>query len=109
MKVLAISGSLRAASIHSGVLRTAARLAPPDIEVSLCIVVGELPLFNPDLESHRIADHSPAGRQPYGGGYGRDASHCPCDTGGAGGFVWCRGVGAGGWRPKGFFIPNLGF
>jgi chromate reductase len=52
MKVLTISGSLRAASINSGLLRTAARLAPPGIEVSACIVVGELPLFNPDLEPH---------------------------------------------------------
>jgi chromate reductase len=52
MKVLAISGSLRAASINSALLRTAARLAPPEVEVTLCSVVGDLPLFNPDLESH---------------------------------------------------------
>ena len=52
MKVLAISGSLRAASINSALLRTAARLAPPEIEVTLCSVVGELLLFNPDLELH---------------------------------------------------------
>jgi len=50
MRVLAISGSLRAASINSALLRTAARLAPPEIEITLCSVVGELPLFNPDLE-----------------------------------------------------------
>jgi NAD(P)H-dependent FMN reductase len=50
MQVLAISGSLRAASINSALLRTAARLAPPDIEVVLCSEIGELPLFNPDLE-----------------------------------------------------------
>ncbi|MEO8024319.1 NADPH-dependent FMN reductase [Polaromonas sp.] len=50
MKVLAISGSLRAASINSALLRTAARLAPPEIEVTFCSVVGVLPLFNPDLE-----------------------------------------------------------
>jgi len=50
MNVLALSGSLRAASINSALLRTAARLAPPGIEVTLCSVVGELPLFNPDLE-----------------------------------------------------------
>jgi len=52
MRVLAISGSLRAASINSALLRTAARLAPPEIEITLCSVVGELPLFNPDLELH---------------------------------------------------------
>jgi chromate reductase len=50
MRVLAISGSLRAASINSALLRAAARLAPPEIEVILCSVIGELPLFNPDLE-----------------------------------------------------------
>lgn len=51
MKILAISGSLRAASINSALLRTAARLAPPEMEITVCSVVGELPLFNPDLES----------------------------------------------------------
>lgn len=52
MKVLAISGSLRAASINSALLRTVARLAPSDIEVVLYSEIGELPLFNPDLELH---------------------------------------------------------
>ncbi len=52
MKILAISGSLRAASINSALLRTVASLAPPPIVVTLCSVVGELPLFNPDLELH---------------------------------------------------------
>ncbi|APW41718.1 NADPH-dependent FMN reductase [Rhodoferax saidenbachensis] len=51
MKVLAICGSLRAASINAALLRTVARVAPPDIQVQLCAVVGELPLFNPDLEA----------------------------------------------------------
>ena len=51
MKILAISGSLRAASINSALLRAAARLAPPGIEVTLLRGIGALPLFNPDLES----------------------------------------------------------
>jgi chromate reductase len=51
VKVLAISGSLRAASINTALLRTVARVAPPDIQVQLCTVVGALPLFNPDLEA----------------------------------------------------------
>ena len=50
MKVLAISGSLRAASINSALLRTAVRLAPPEVEITICSVVAQLPLFNPDLE-----------------------------------------------------------
>jgi NAD(P)H-dependent FMN reductase len=51
MKVLAISGSLRAASINSALLRAAARLSPREVEVRL-FRAGELPLFNPDLEAH---------------------------------------------------------
>lgn len=50
MKVLAISGSLRAASINSALLRAAVRLAPPDVQIGLLSGAGELPLFNPDLE-----------------------------------------------------------
>lgn len=51
MKILAISGSLRAASINSALLRAAARLAPPGVQVAILQGVGELLLFNPDLES----------------------------------------------------------
>ncbi len=51
MKILAISGSLRAASINSALLRAAARLAPPGVQVAIFQGVGELALFNPDLES----------------------------------------------------------
>ncbi|WP_079415526.1 NADPH-dependent FMN reductase [Thiomonas intermedia] len=50
MKILAISGSLRAASINSALLRTIVRLAPDEIE--LFQGLGELPLFNPDRESN---------------------------------------------------------
>jgi NAD(P)H-dependent FMN reductase len=57
MKILAISGSLRAASINSALLRATVRLADQgvlagrEIEVRLFAGVGSLPLFNPDLES----------------------------------------------------------
>ena len=50
MRVLAISGSLRASSINSALLRAAARLAPPEVQISLLCGAGELPLFNPELE-----------------------------------------------------------
>ena len=50
MKVLALSGSLRAASINSALLRAAARLAPPEMDVTVFSGIGVLPLFNPDLE-----------------------------------------------------------
>lgn len=51
MKVLAISGSLRAASLNSALLRAVVRLAPADISVELYRGLGDLPLFNPDIEA----------------------------------------------------------
>lgn len=51
MNILALSGSLRAASLNTALLRTVARLAPADIDVMLYRRLGELPLFNPDIEA----------------------------------------------------------
>jgi NAD(P)H-dependent FMN reductase len=51
MKILALSGSLRAASINSALLRALRTLAPASIDVCLFTALGELPLYNPDLES----------------------------------------------------------
>jgi chromate reductase, NAD(P)H dehydrogenase (quinone) len=51
MRLLGISGSLRKASINSALLRAAKRLAPPEIEFTVFGGVGDLPLFNPDLET----------------------------------------------------------
>ena len=51
MKILAISGSLRAASINTALLRAVARLAPSGVSVVLCKGLGEIPLFNPDIEA----------------------------------------------------------
>lgn len=50
MRILGISGSLRAASHNSALLRAATRLAPGNLEVLLYRELGTLPLFNPDLE-----------------------------------------------------------
>lgn len=51
MKILALSGSLRSASINAALLRAIARLAPPEIAVTVFDSLGELPLFNPDRET----------------------------------------------------------
>lgn len=51
MRILAIPGSLRVASINAALLRAAARVAPPGIVVGVFTGIGELPLFNPDLEA----------------------------------------------------------
>ena len=54
MNILAISGSLRAASNNTALLRAVARLAPPGIVVELFDDLGNLPLFNPDIENAEI-------------------------------------------------------
>jgi len=53
MEILAIAGSLRAASINAAFCRAASRLAPSGVVVTVSRNLGTLPLFNPDLE------HSP--------------------------------------------------
>jgi NAD(P)H-dependent FMN reductase len=56
MRLLALCGSLRAASINAALLRAAARLAPAHVVIAIHPPLGDLPLFNPDLE----ADPPPA-------------------------------------------------
>jgi chromate reductase len=51
MKILAISGSLRAASHNTAVLVAAKRLAPAGITIELFEGIGMLPYFNSDLET----------------------------------------------------------
>ena len=55
LHLLAISGSLRAASSNAAILQAAALLAPPDVQIESYPNMGELPHFNPDLE-----DEAPA-------------------------------------------------
>lgn len=50
MNILALSGSLRVASINSALCRAAARLAPKPMTITVFSGLGALPLFNPDLE-----------------------------------------------------------
>ncbi len=51
LRVLALSGSLRAASSNTTLLRAAARLAAPEMRVQLYEKIGDLPHFNFDLDS----------------------------------------------------------
>ncbi|MEJ0006274.1 MAG: NADPH-dependent FMN reductase [Steroidobacteraceae bacterium] len=51
MRILAISGSLRAASINSAFCRATAALAPPHVQVDVLAGLGTLPWFNQDLEA----------------------------------------------------------
>ena len=50
MKILAISGSLRATSTNTALLRAVALLAPAGIEIVLYRGLGDLAHFNTDLE-----------------------------------------------------------
>ncbi len=50
LRILALSGSLRAASSNSAILRVAARVAPAGWHVELHTGLNELPFFNPDLD-----------------------------------------------------------
>jgi NAD(P)H-dependent FMN reductase len=50
IKVLAICGSLRTASINRALLQAAIRLSPATMRIVMYQEIGLLPLFNPDLE-----------------------------------------------------------
>ena len=67
MKIAAISGSLRAGSSNTAVLRAAARLAPADVEVILFDGIAHLPFFNPDLDGDDVPAPVGAMRHLIGG------------------------------------------
>src|SRR6188768_4007826 len=58
MRLLTISGSLREGSYNTALARAAADVAPENVEVELFDGLGELPLFDADLEG----DANPAVR-----------------------------------------------
>jgi chromate reductase, NAD(P)H dehydrogenase (quinone) len=51
MQILAISGSLRAASSNTILLKAAATLAPENVDVIIYRGLADLPPFNPDLDN----------------------------------------------------------
>jgi len=55
MRILAIAGSLRACSSNRTVIEAARLLAPVGMEIALYEGLGELPLFNPDLDGDPVA------------------------------------------------------
>jgi len=50
MRIVAISGSLRARSSNTSILHEAARVAPDGMEIVFYDGLGKLPHFNPDLD-----------------------------------------------------------
>lgn len=53
LNILAISGSLRAASTNSALVAALARNAPPGCRITVYDQLGHLPIFNPDDEGER--------------------------------------------------------
>ncbi len=46
----ALCGSLRKVSTNRALLEALRDIAPPDISVEICDLIGDLPIFNPDRE-----------------------------------------------------------
>lgn len=51
MQIVAVSGSLRSASINTRLLQAAQKIAPPGVQIVVFAGVGDLPHFNPDRET----------------------------------------------------------
>jgi len=56
VKVLAVSGSLRAESHNTQLLREAAKLAPAGVELELWEGIGDLPVYDQDLEDSDLPE-----------------------------------------------------
>jgi chromate reductase len=56
MRILAVSGSLRAGSHNTSLLRAAAEAAPEGVEVELWEGIGDLPIYDQDLEGSDLPD-----------------------------------------------------
>jgi chromate reductase len=56
MRILAVSGSLRAGSFNTSLLRAADEAAPDGVELELWEGIGELPLYDEDLEGHDVPE-----------------------------------------------------
>ncbi len=63
MRLVAISGSLRAASLNTSVLQAAQRLVPDSVEIELFDGIGLLPFFNSDLEAGELPEQVAGFRQ----------------------------------------------
>lgn len=56
VRILAVCGSLKAGSGNLALLKTAAALMPPGVEVVFFSGLGDLPHFNPDLEASGVPE-----------------------------------------------------
>ncbi|PQV64270.1 NAD(P)H-dependent FMN reductase [Abditibacterium utsteinense] len=51
LQILAISGSLRAQSSNTSILRATQKMMESEVEIALFETIGDLPHFNPDLDT----------------------------------------------------------
>ena len=56
MKILGISGSLRATSSNTALIRAAALLCPASVQVTIYDDIASLPSFSPDLDVEPLPD-----------------------------------------------------
>jgi chromate reductase, NAD(P)H dehydrogenase (quinone) len=56
MKILAVSGSLRAGSYNTELLRVAAAVVPEGVEIELWDGIGELPVYDQDLDNDDVPE-----------------------------------------------------
>lgn len=66
MRILAVSGSLRAGSSNTRVIKALRLLAPPGVEVAVFEGLGGLPHFNPDLEGDDLPPEAAEWRRQIG-------------------------------------------
>jgi chromate reductase len=56
MRVLGVSGSLRAGSFNTSLLQAAIEAAPESVELELWEGIGDLPLYDEDLDDHDVPE-----------------------------------------------------
>ena len=61
LRLIAISGSLRAASFNAAIARAATSLAPPNSSCEVVELVGELPVYNEDLDTDEASNRTAPG------------------------------------------------
>lgn len=66
MRILAVSGSLRAGSSNTRIIDALRLLAPPDVEVEVFQGLAGLPAFNPDLEGDDLPPQAADWRRRIG-------------------------------------------
>jgi len=66
MRILAVSGSLREGSFNTSLLRAAVEAAPEGVELELWEGIGELPLYDEDLEADGVPESVRRLREDWG-------------------------------------------